>query len=788
MSNHRKVAIFWDYENCSPPLNSQGHAIVNGIRRIAHVFGYVTSFKAYFDMSSQSSTKSVGFRSDLQSSGVSIIDCPHNGRKEVVDKMILVDMIAFAVDNPSPATIILIAGDRDYAYAISTLRLRQYTVVLIVPPAPNIPQSLESQASVVVDWNFAILGKRTEADAAPVRQPYRNLDEDIVERLSREIYDSNEDPAVTLLSSNFPTTPGHTRRVSAEELLQPSVFDQNSDPASGDATQPASTWTSKKVGSTIPETPVRPRFESVASRARSATQSTHNVPDIDQGSGSPLKEHKALSNESLVDGFVSCANEIQDATQDPFAGTLSGLQRNQNSAESSLPPSTGPPNFTLSPPPAVTFSVNVEHSPLPSSSHTRTISGGTPIAFGNMHENAVPTLVPLSPVSSRGQNDGITASNSANIDPTSAMLDNHAVASDKAALEDAFGIDDEDGDDNDSTNYESDASSDSPLWTKVDVAKSPSDSSSAPAHSVITMSPTSSSASSLSTPSSLALTVSDSDVHTSNADIDPPQATSVISDNEDDPSGCQSPPIESVEDKIRRNTPSKFLPLINRLLLARSKGEMKSLRSTIAVELVQHDKSVYMRAGVSRFAQYTALAERASLIRLGGREGDAWITLHPDLFKQDIDSDPSQSSSAPSTVHDNDSPTPHDNIPHVKTPAPSSSAIPPPSTASPGATRPPALNPNAEPFVAAVPIPLCFRPLITCLAKFHRDGEPNPVRSVIGQALGLAAYTQAGTSSLKEYLAQAVYAGVVECGGTGGSGSSAWARLHPDVLNGKRSF
>ncbi|KAG1891522.1 NYN domain-containing protein [Suillus subluteus] len=181
MSNHRKVAIFWDYENC-PPLNSQGHAIVNGIRRIAHVFGCVTSFKAYFDVSMQSSPKSVGFRSDLQSSGVSIIDCPHNGRKDVVDKMILVDMIAFAVDNPSPATIILIAGDRDYAYAVSTLRLRQYDVVLIVPPAPNIPQSLESQASVVVDWNFAILGKPTEADTPPVRQPYRNLDEDIVER------------------------------------------------------------------------------------------------------------------------------------------------------------------------------------------------------------------------------------------------------------------------------------------------------------------------------------------------------------------------------------------------------------------------------------------------------------------------------------------------------------------------------------------------------------------------------------------------------------------------------
>jgi hypothetical protein len=363
------------------------------------------------------------------------------------------------------------------------------------------------------------------------------------------------------------------------------------------------------------------------------------------------------------------------------------------------------------------------------------------------------------------------------------MLDNYAVASDKAALEDAFGIDGEDGDDKDSTSDEFDASAGSPLWTEVDVTSSPSDSPPIPAHSIITMS---SSASSPSTPSSLALTVSDSDVSTSNVDIDPQQATSIISDNEDDPSGCQSPPVESVEDKIRRITPLKFLPLINRLLLARSKGEMKSFRSIIAIDLVQHDKNVYLRAGVTRFAQYTALAEQASLIQLGGREGDAWIALHPNLFKQDINSDTPQPSAAPSTAHDNNSSTPHVNIPHTKTP--SSSATPPPSIASPGAAKPPTLNPNAEPFVAAAPIPLCFRPLIIYLAKLHKDGEPKPVRSVIGQGLGLAAYSQAGTSSLKEYLAQAVHAGVVECGGSGGSGSSAWVRLHPDVLNGKRSY
>lgn len=55
--------------------------------------------------------------------------------------MILVDMLAFAIDNPAPgkqesyakklvATICLISGDRDFVYALSTLRNRKYFTYL----------------------------------------------------------------------------------------------------------------------------------------------------------------------------------------------------------------------------------------------------------------------------------------------------------------------------------------------------------------------------------------------------------------------------------------------------------------------------------------------------------------------------------------------------------------------------------------------------------------------------------------------------------------------------------
>lgn len=52
-------------------------------------WGSIKTFRAYLEMSNWSSSKSLSLRSELQSSGVSLIDCPHNGKKEVADKMIL---------------------------------------------------------------------------------------------------------------------------------------------------------------------------------------------------------------------------------------------------------------------------------------------------------------------------------------------------------------------------------------------------------------------------------------------------------------------------------------------------------------------------------------------------------------------------------------------------------------------------------------------------------------------------------------------------------------------------
>ncbi|KIM83400.1 hypothetical protein PILCRDRAFT_819638 [Piloderma croceum F 1598] len=148
-----RVSIFWDFENCRAFSGAQSQNIVKSITHAAHSYGQITLFKAYTELLSIKSS----VRSDLQLSGVTLVNCPHNGKKEVADKMMTVDMMVNVIDNPAPGTVILITGDRDFAYAVSVLRMRRYRVVVIAPL--NHHASIRYQASIVLDWDTDILSR-----------------------------------------------------------------------------------------------------------------------------------------------------------------------------------------------------------------------------------------------------------------------------------------------------------------------------------------------------------------------------------------------------------------------------------------------------------------------------------------------------------------------------------------------------------------------------------------------------------------------------------------------------
>ncbi|CAH2044055.1 unnamed protein product [Thlaspi arvense] len=78
------------------------------------------------------------------------------GVKDASDKKILVDMLLWAVDNPAPANIMLISGDRDFSNALHQLSMRRYTILLAQPPRASAP--LVAAAKYVWLWTSLASG------------------------------------------------------------------------------------------------------------------------------------------------------------------------------------------------------------------------------------------------------------------------------------------------------------------------------------------------------------------------------------------------------------------------------------------------------------------------------------------------------------------------------------------------------------------------------------------------------------------------------------------------------
>ncbi|KAG8940088.1 hypothetical protein FRC04_005654 [Tulasnella sp. 424] len=143
-----KVIVLWDYENCPVPKGISGLSAIRNIREAALKFGSIDQFEAYCDWSDKASSN---IKNDLSISGVKLRDCPKKGWIDTVDKAIVVDMMVYALERPRTTTVLLISGDKDHAYAISTLRNRGYPVKLVAPTGTLHP-GLQVFADLL-DWN-----------------------------------------------------------------------------------------------------------------------------------------------------------------------------------------------------------------------------------------------------------------------------------------------------------------------------------------------------------------------------------------------------------------------------------------------------------------------------------------------------------------------------------------------------------------------------------------------------------------------------------------------------------
>ncbi|KAF5381353.1 hypothetical protein D9615_008343 [Tricholomella constricta] len=159
--NSKIVAIFWCYDYFHVSSIGAGQEIATKIRAVAQELGSIKVFKAYFNLPDPASESAKYIKlamRELQLSGASIIKCPNGGRRDLAATLMLVDILAYAIDNPAPSNIILVtaSGGCNFAYAMSILRLRRYSVMLIGPN--GIQTSLKTQASTCLDLATEISG------------------------------------------------------------------------------------------------------------------------------------------------------------------------------------------------------------------------------------------------------------------------------------------------------------------------------------------------------------------------------------------------------------------------------------------------------------------------------------------------------------------------------------------------------------------------------------------------------------------------------------------------------
>jgi hypothetical protein len=165
------LAVFWDIENVPIPAKTSGRDITTSLKSILAPHGELIQFRVYASIGLNHIPP--GKRSDLQLSGCHLVDCPHQGRKEVADKMIIVDAMQFAFQHPESATLCFITGDVDYAYLLASLQRPQWKTI-VISRGTSMQSMLHVNCDVTMRWESDILkskqirGGITNTVAAPL--------------------------------------------------------------------------------------------------------------------------------------------------------------------------------------------------------------------------------------------------------------------------------------------------------------------------------------------------------------------------------------------------------------------------------------------------------------------------------------------------------------------------------------------------------------------------------------------------------------------------------------------
>ncbi|KAL5714925.1 hypothetical protein ACHQM5_016824 [Ranunculus cassubicifolius] len=142
-----KVTVWWDMENCSIPSGVDAVKIAQNITTALRVNGIkgpvtITGFGDFMNLSRSE-------QETLSMTGVSLKHVP-SGAKNTIDKSLLADLVFWVSQNPPPAHLFLISGDKDFANILHRLRMNNYNILLA--NKDNSPGVLGSAASIMWHW------------------------------------------------------------------------------------------------------------------------------------------------------------------------------------------------------------------------------------------------------------------------------------------------------------------------------------------------------------------------------------------------------------------------------------------------------------------------------------------------------------------------------------------------------------------------------------------------------------------------------------------------------------
>ncbi|KAA8546971.1 hypothetical protein F0562_003400 [Nyssa sinensis] len=153
-SRNVRVSVWWDFENCTLPVGANVFKVAQSLTAAIRANGIkgpiqITAFGDVLQLSKPN-------QEALSSTGINLAHIPHGG-KNSADRSLLVDLMYWVSQNPPPAHLFLISGDRDFASILHRLRMNNYNILLASPETA--PGVLCSATSIMWHWNALVKGE-----------------------------------------------------------------------------------------------------------------------------------------------------------------------------------------------------------------------------------------------------------------------------------------------------------------------------------------------------------------------------------------------------------------------------------------------------------------------------------------------------------------------------------------------------------------------------------------------------------------------------------------------------